>query len=135
MRLIKFINESSYKEVTDTEEEIIKILRRDCKKYLNLIRGLMPFKRGIEELPAPTQYEDFAMYSKNTRKIRKPKGGMFDNLYNVVNEWLIENNIYGRRSLSFDQFIEMIENKWKWVEKYMSFDYVKEKGLYRGFVG
>lgn len=55
--------------------------------------------------------------------------------WQLYNSDVIEGIVYGRRSLSFDQFIEMIENKWKWVEKYMSFDYVKEKGLYRGFVG
>lgn len=100
MRLVHFINEA-YKEVADTEEEIIKILRRDCKKYLDLLHHFyMPFKRGMK-MGVPkgnTSESDFALYSKKTRKIRIPKGGMFDrgDAYEIINEWLVDNGHFSR---------------------------------------
>lgn len=33
------------------------------------------------------------------------------------------------RDFSFDQFIEMLESKWNWVKKYISFDYIKKNKL------
>lgn len=92
MRLLRFVNEA-YKEVADNEEEIIKILRRDCKKYLNLLE--MPFKREMK-MDIPKSTADFALYSKKTRKIRMPKGGMFADSYEMINEWLVDNGHFSR---------------------------------------
>lgn len=56
--------------------------------------------------------------------------------WQLYNSDVIEDIVYSRiYDFSFDQFIEMLENKWKWVERYISFDYVEKKGLYRGYVG
>lgn len=92
MRLLRFVNEA-YKEVADNEEEIIKILRRDCKKYVSLLE--MPFKREMK-MDIPKSTADFALYSKKTRKIRMPKGGMFADSYEMINEWLVDNGHFSR---------------------------------------
>lgn len=97
MRLLRFVNEA-YKEVADNEEEIIKILRRDCKKYISLMKKpytLLPFKRGMK-MDIPKSTADFALYSKKTRKIRMPKGGMFADSYDIINEWLVDNGHFSR---------------------------------------
>ena len=45
------------------------------------------------------------------------------------------NSIIQKDILTFDDFIDILENKWKWVKRYISFDYVKKNGLYTRYIG
>jgi len=85
MRLVHYINESDYKIIKIADpDEAIKILKKDCSKYLKETKGHW-FYRGM------SQYVD--EYSLGYKTIRKNRisRGMSSFLSKKLNNWLQKN--------------------------------------------
>jgi hypothetical protein len=82
MRLIHYINENSYKIIRIANpDEAIKILKKDCSKYLKETKGHW-FYRGM-----PQRIDNYSLGYKTIRKDRKSHG-MSNELSKVLNKWL-----------------------------------------------
>jgi len=82
MRLVQYINENNYKTIRiDNPEDAIKILKKDCAKYLKETKGHW-FYRGMKQ-----KIDDYSLGYKTIRKDRKSHG-MNDFLAEKLNNWL-----------------------------------------------
>jgi hypothetical protein len=85
MRLLNYISESKAIVVATDFTDMIEILKKDCKSYLKMLGGSMPFMKGIREL------QGHGLVKKKTNEVRKTKG-MFPSTAKRLNVWLKKNN-------------------------------------------
>jgi len=91
MRLYHHINES-FNPVTDDKTEALKLLKSDCSKYLKLIHGMEPFKRGMRQIG-----NEVFLNKKQTYDKRETRGDAFDyKSLLFINAWLKRNGHYPR---------------------------------------
>lgn len=82
----------TFKQFISEEEQIdlVKLLLRDCKPYIEALRGDGLFRRGVQNLGEAyiaTFEGDEIQYSKKTvRKDRRPKD-MKRGLHNLIDDW------------------------------------------------
>lgn len=87
MRLVQHINEMDKRLLYGDMNELIS---KNCKQYLNLIKGKMPLYRGMKSR------HDYGV--KDVRKDRKPFG-MTDDQANILNK-MLEKDGHARRDQS-----------------------------------
>ena len=85
-RLIHYINESKSEVINATPKEQAKLIKKDCKYYLNLTKNTGPFNRAVDQYVL--QYE---ILKKKTRQGRRSLG-MNQRAFKKLNDWLQKNN-------------------------------------------
>lgn len=66
MRLTQYITEDREVKV-ENMDELVKLIKKDCKNYLKLLKGRVPLFRGMDVI------QDYAVGLKRQRKNRKPR--------------------------------------------------------------
>ena len=95
MKLQKYINESKIIDFSElSAEDIAKMIKMNCKKYINLLNGKTPLYKGLEIQYSLGQRVSFG--SKSVRQDRRPMGTPLD-LYRYVNKWLKDNKFPTRQ--------------------------------------
>jgi hypothetical protein len=93
MRLQQYINESKMESMATDIDEIIEIVKRECKQYLKMMKGKLPLTRGV--------YVNIRsggtakLYRKDVRQDRASLGGIPYN--DEMNKWLVKNGHLDRR--------------------------------------
>lgn len=75
-----------------TDEEFVESVQRDCKFYLNLLRGKTAFLRSM--------HSNAALGTKKVRKDRMPRG-MTEKVFHLLNKFLEENGHLKRDNVVF----------------------------------
>ena len=91
MRLLNYLNEMKFIRLPD--EDQIKLIKKDCKKYIRLTKKTGPFYRGLDEKPDRDE-----ILIKDVRQDRQPLGTKPE-AYIKLNNWL-EKNGHTRRDKS-----------------------------------
>ena len=84
-RLIKYINEGIGEFIRMTPSLQSKLIKKDCKYYLNLTKNTGPFNRATHENSQPDE-----IIKKKTRQDRIPIG-MGSDVFDGFNKWLQKN--------------------------------------------
>jgi len=84
-RLIKYINEGLGKFIPLSPRDQSKLIKKDCKYYLNLTKNTGPFNRAVSEHSQPNE-----LIKKKTRTDRQSLG-MDQEPFKEFNNWLGKN--------------------------------------------
>lgn len=85
MRLQQYINENIEHFLNKMSSDIQKVIRKDCKKYLKLVKSTGPFFRG-----SIVNFNFGEILKKNVRQDRHPQGTSDIN-FKRLNKWLDKN--------------------------------------------
>ena len=85
-RLTQYLNEELGEFIQMSPKEQAKLIKKDCKYYLNLTKNIGPFNRAVRENSQPDE-----IIKKKTRTDRQPMGMRSNGVFDKFNKWLEKN--------------------------------------------